>query len=434
MAGWSFEGVTPYHWLVVIIAAAGWLFDCMDQRIFVLARQYAVDELLRSDAEAMKNIQTYYGWATTWMILGWGAGGIIFGVLADRIGRVKTMVITLLIYSGFTGLCGLAWSYSSFVIFRFLTGLGVGGMFGAATSLVAESVPAGFRTFALGLLQSLSATGNMLGSATAFFIKPGTHELVGSLAGWRVLFFIGLLPALLAIPIVLFLREPEMWRQAKLRAKQGGAGAQVGSVVELFRHPVWRKHALVGLLFGVAGMIGLWGVGFFSPELIKEALQGLPAKRVDEVRAIGTLLQDFGSLLGMLSFTWLAARLGRKPSFAIFFIGAFGVTVFVFTCLKSATHAYWMLPMMGFMQLALFAGYSIYFPELFPTRLRATGVGFCYNTTRFLIAISPTVTGAFAASLGSFRKAAIVMSCFFFVGLLGLIWAPETKDRPLPED
>src|SRR5688500_4008667 len=208
-----FEGVTGYHWLVVIIASCGWLFDCMDQRLFVLARQPALRTLLAGDPEALNAIQTYGGYATTSMILGWATGGIIFGMLSDKIGRVKTMVATLLIYSGFTGLSGFSQSWVDFIAYRFLVGLGVGGMFGAATTLVAESVPGKFGSLALGSLQALSATGNILGSFISLKIQPsGT---LFNTEGWRVLFFVGILPALLIIPIIFILREPEAWKQAK---------------------------------------------------------------------------------------------------------------------------------------------------------------------------------------------------------------------------
>ena len=146
----ALDGVTSYHWLVVFIASCGWLFDCMDQRLFVLARESALSELLRDDPARLAVARTYSGYATTSMILGWATGGIIFGMMSDKIGRVKTMVATLLVYSGFTGLSGLAGSWVDFTIYRFLVGLGVGGMFGAATALVAESVPSGFRAVALG--------------------------------------------------------------------------------------------------------------------------------------------------------------------------------------------------------------------------------------------------------------------------------------------
>src|SRR4051812_7449526 len=169
----TFEGVTAYHWLVVIIASCGWLFDCMDQRLFILARESALKELLAGDPQALAQVKTYAGYATTSMILGWATGGIIFGVMSDKVGRGETMVLTLVIYSGFTGLSGFAHSWTEFTAYRFLTGIGIGGMFGAATALVAESVPSAFRAMALGALQALSAIGNIIGSLVSLQIQPG---------------------------------------------------------------------------------------------------------------------------------------------------------------------------------------------------------------------------------------------------------------------
>src|SRR4030095_4120614 len=214
----ALEGVTAYHWLVVIIASCGWLFDCMDQRLFILARESALKELLQNDAQALATVKTYIGYATTSMILGWATGGIIFGMMSDKLGRVKTMVATLLIYSGCTGLCGIATSWVDFTIYRFLAGLGIGGMFGAATTLVAQSVPSRLRAIARGALQALSATGNILGSLISLQVPPGATTLFGGFAGWRVLFFVGILPAVLVAPIVFLLKEPDPWLKAKADA------------------------------------------------------------------------------------------------------------------------------------------------------------------------------------------------------------------------
>ena len=427
------EGVTGYHWIVVIVASCGWLFDCMDQRIFILARESALRELMGSDEAALTVIKQYLGYATTSMILGWATGGIIFGVMSDRWGRVRTMVVTLLIYSGFTGLSGMAQSWVDFTIYRFLVGLGVGGMFGAATTLVAESVPSGFRSMALGSLQALSATGNVLGSTISYWIQPGAQDVIFGYAGWRSLFFVGVLPALLVIPIIGILREPEAWKQAKAKAAAGLDRKKVGSPLELFKHPTWRRNTLVGLCLGVSGMIGLWGIGFFSPELISTALAGQSQQVIDEVRAKATALQDVGAFLGMMAFTFVATYLGRRLAFLVSFAFCLVLTIYVFNSLDSATDAYWMLPMMGFAQLAVFAGYSIYFPELYPTRLRGTGVGFCYNTVRYLAAPAPIMLGYLATGLG-IRTAALLMSFIYVLGMIALYWAPETKGQALPED
>src|SRR6185436_4920381 len=192
----------------------GWLFDCMDQRIFTLAREPALKELLGAGT-ADQVVKSWGGWATAAMMIGWATGGIIFGMMSDKLGRVKTMVFTLIIYSGFTGLSGFAHSWVEFTAYRFLTGLGIGGMFGAATTLVAESVPSQFRAVALGSLQALSATGNIIGSLISLQVPPGAQNFFQDFSGWRVLFFVGILPSLLVVPILFVLKEPAAWLQAK---------------------------------------------------------------------------------------------------------------------------------------------------------------------------------------------------------------------------
>lgn len=434
-----FAGVTGYHWLVFIIAAAGWLFDCMGQRIFTLAREPAMRELLGAGA-ADVDIKKAGMQATAVLMIGWATGGILFGMMSDKWGRVKTMVATLLAYTVFSGLTGLAHSVNGFLFYRFLGGLGIGGMFGAATTLLAESVPARVRPLALGAMQALSAFGNISGSLLTNWIHPGQKNFYDGYAGWRCIFFVGALPAVLALFIPWLIKEPEPWREAKRKALESGdSSKKVGSMADLFKHPLWRKHAFVGIALGLAGMAGLWGIGFFSPELISTALKGLPQDVIDTVRGQATALQDVGAFLGMLSFTFVATYLGRRKAFAGAFILCLAVTIFVFNHLRSSSDAYWMLPIMGFAQLSVFGGYSIYFPELFPTRLRGTGISFCYNIVRYLAAAFPLMLGKLNEMLLAngvhepFRKAATILSFIFLLGLVALIWAPETKGQPLPE-
>src|SRR5664279_3005195 len=166
--------------------------------------------------------------------------------------------------------------------FRFLFGLGVGGMFGAATTLVAESVPKHFRTLALGSMQALSACGNMIASGLSLNITPGMESFWGHYSGWQVLSFVSVFPAILAVPMILVLKEPQPWIKAKAEAATGDAGKAVGSFADLFRQPRWRRSTLVGICLGVAGMVGLWGIAFFSPELITTAFKNRPLQ-VEEV-------------------------------------------------------------------------------------------------------------------------------------------------------
>jgi MFS family permease len=435
-----FEGVTGYHWLVLIIAAGGWLFDCMGQRIFVLAREPAMRELL-GPAATDALVKLWGARATFALMVGWATGGIIFGMMSDRKGRVKTMVATLLAYTIFSGLTGLARTPIEFLGYRFLGGLGIGGMFGAATTLVAESMPRNVRALALGVMQALSAFGNIAASLLSTVIRPGQHDYFHGYSGWRFIFFVGAAPVILAVPIVFLLREPEPWIEAKRKAKESGnASKHVGSIFDLFRHPRWRRNTLVGIGLGLAGMAGLWGIGFFSPELISTALKGSPPKVVDVIRGYGTAFQDAGAFLGMMTFTMVATYMGRRIAFLGAYILCLAATIFVFNNLRSGADAYWMLPVMGFAQLSVFGGFSIYFPELFPTRLRGTGVGFCYNTVRYLAAFFPMMLASLHGTLLAhgvnepFRKAATCLSAIFLLGIVTLIWAPETKGKPLPED
>src|SRR5260370_25423359 len=197
--------VTGYHWWVLGIAALAWSFDTMDQRIFIMARGPAMASLLPSGATSAE-VTYYSGIATAIFMLGWAIGGFWFGVLGDRWGRAKTMMLTVLLYSAFTGLSALSQGLWDFSLYRFLTGLGVGGEFAAGVTLVAEVMPASARPHALGVLQAFGAVGNIIGSLLSFVVLP---------LGWRWMFVVGLLPALLVAGVFRKMAEPEACRRAR---------------------------------------------------------------------------------------------------------------------------------------------------------------------------------------------------------------------------
>lgn len=260
--------LNSYHWFVLVVAALGWLFDTMDQQLFNLARVPAMQELVtHPDADPAENkaaVAKYAGFATSIFLIGWATGGIAFGVMGDRIGRAKTMLLTILLYSLFTGLSALSRGFWDFALYRFLTGLGVGGEFAVGVSLVAEVMPDRARPFALGFLQALSAVGNI--TAALISIVLGQLEESGAIgSAWRIMFVVGTLPALLAVLIRRRLKEPERWQTA---VREGETQhRKLGSYAELFRTPRWRRNAIVGVLLASSGVIGLWGIGFFSIDL-----------------------------------------------------------------------------------------------------------------------------------------------------------------------
>lgn len=439
-----YKELNRYHWFVFLVASMGWLFDTMDQQLFNLARRPAIMELLHArpgDPAAAPAVAEYAGYATMIFMIGWASGGVFFGILGDRIGRVKTMILTILTYSLFTGLSVLSTSVWDFSFYRLLTGLGVGGQFAVGVALVAEVMPDRARPFALGLLQALSAVGNMM--AALIGIGLGTLEQSGAIgSAWRYMFVVGALPALLAIVVFRKLKEPEQWTKARQHKEH------LGSMTDLFTDPRWRRNAIVGMLLAFAGVVGLWGIGFFSFDLLGSVLdktfraQGLApnviAGKKTTWTGITSLLQNFGAFWGAYAFTYVTAIMGRKKAFALSFFAAMIATAFTFWKLNDFSDIFWMIPIMGFCQIALFGGYAIYFPELFPTRLRSTGTSFCYNVGRFVAALGPLSLGlltsrVYADQPEPMRYAGITMCLVFLIGLAALPFAPETKGRPLPE-
>jgi MFS family permease len=230
----------------------------------------------------------------------------------------------------------------------------------------------------------------------------------------------------------------------------------MGDIEEMFGEPRWRRNTIIGVLLATSGVMGLWGIGFWTPELVRSFV---PTEDQTYYVSITSLLQNFGAFFGIYGFGLVAGRMGRRTAFALAYVLGLIATVAVFGFMKQPSHIYWMIPILGFCTLMVFGGYAIYFPELYPTRLRSTGVGFCYNVARYLAATAPFVLGplalAFAAPEGSeraaeklsdltilssmggvdtpFRYAAITLASVFLIGLFTLPFAPETKGQPLPE-
>ena len=493
--GWaSLKGLTGYQWFVFIVCCLAWDMDCTDQQLFVLARRPAMMELVPkvtpedarlpalkaklaaqaetegklapTDAAAVTALQNAdigeaAGFATSIFMLGWAVGGIGFGVMGDRVGRVKTLMLTILLYAIFTGLSAISNSTTDFYLYRFLTGLGVGGVFAAAVTLLAETMPDNARPFALGLFQASSVIGNCaaalinIGFGKAVYDGAFTGQTLAGypLTPWRLMFLVGIIPGLLVVLIQLKLKEPEKWL-----AMKAAGGKKGGSYGELLGDPRYRRNAVFGLILALAGVIGLWGIAFFSPDLQRYVIG---PKYLEEGKALGlagadltkyvdwqgtkwagitSLVQNMGAFFGIFAFSYATIYFGRKPTFAVFFVLAGTMTAAVFLFLSSWEDILWMIPLMGFFQLALFGGYAIYFPELFPTRLRSTGTSFCYNVGRLISAVGPAVLGLLTSTVYAaypapypLRYAGVTMCSVFLIGLVALRFLPETKGKPLPE-
>jgi MFS family permease len=434
---------TRYHWYIFTVASLAWLFDCLDQQLFNLSRDGAVEELVADKSHATE----YASYTTSIFLVGWAIGGLIFGALGDRYGRARILAISIFIYSACTGLSALSGSYFAFCTCLFFTGLGVGGVFGLAVALVADSVPDQSRAPALGLLQSLSSWGNIIAGLTGMGIGllAASHYLPAGLKAWQAMFLAGSVPAFLFAFVLLRLKEPDKWVRAKAHGDR--TGVKFGSYVNLLKNPVWSKHAWLGLILCSAGIVGLWGIGNFHPKIVRSIIDAhLAANPISPAAlssqkaywsSLGLLLQNIGGFFGMLTLSKFAQVKGRRPAFALALTLSFLSTLLVFKFLREISQMYWMIPIMGFGQYSVFGIYAIYLPELFPTSLRSTGTSFCYNFGRLVAATAPFTIGRITRSLHGdiegFRTAGMRVSLVLLLGIVVLPFLPETKGRPLPE-
>jgi MFS family permease len=420
-----FQGVTRYQWLVLLAAWLGWVFDSMDATIYTLVLQPALSELLRPAAGgpvAAETIGWYGGIIFSIFLVGWALGGVLFGVLADRFGRVRTLMATILIYTLFTGLAALSHAWWQLAMFRFITALGIGGEWAAGAALVAEVWPEDKRTRAAGLLQSAWAAGFLLAAVLNLCLR---HH------SWRLIFLVGVAPALVTLLVRAWVREPERWVRAH---GEGDANTHPARLAELFT-PALARSTWVGAGLAFVAVFGLWGATNWVPTLIRALpdLQGMSGAQLTERVSYATMLLNVGALAGYLGFGPLAERVGRRWSFAVMCLGSLVMLPATFLTPHSYAQVLVMLPLLGFFNNGIFSGFPIYLPELYPTRIRATGAGFCFNAGRVLASIGPFVTGSLVAALGGFGRAASAVAAIYIVGLLILPFAPETKGRPLPE-
>ena len=422
------QGVTPYQWLVLFVAWLGWVFDSMDATIYALVLHPALEELLSASAGggpvSQESIGWYGGLILSIFLIGWAIGGVTFGIVADRFGRTKTLVMTILIYSVFTGMAALAQDWWHLAIYRFLTALGIGGEWAAGAAIVAEVWPEEKRAKAAGILQSAWAAGFFLAAAMNLLLRG--H-------GWRVLFLVGILPALVALLVRLWVKEPERWVQAKALEMRDPT-RKSNKLGELFRGDLLRP-TLAGSVLAFVAVCGLWGATNWTPTLIGALpdMHGLTKAAVSEYVSYAVMALNLGALAGYLSFGPLADRFGRRPIFALMCLGSFVSLPLTFLTPHTYGHVLLLLPVLGFFSNGIFSGFPIYLPELYPTRLRATGAGFCFNAGRVLASVGPFLTGLLVTTFGTFGRAASAIALIYLVGLAVLPFAPETRGRPLPD-
>jgi MFS family permease len=429
-----------YQWTVLFAAWLGWGFDVFDGLLFNYVAPNCIPTLLGltiGSPEARAATLHWTGILTSVLLVGWAIGGIVFGRITDRLGRRRTLLFTMLLYAAGTAACALAPNLALLIVFRLISAFGIGGEWAAGASMVAEVVPEKRRVEAGALLYTAAPMGLFLATFVTYQIA-GVHFSDQPQTSWRLVFLSGLLPAAVAFIVRAFVREPERWKQA------GGAAAARFS--ELFDSHHWRL-TLSGFLMALVALVMWWSCNAFIPVVASglaqstAQVQGLDPKAtlhlVERYKATATNYFNLGGLIGTLLTAVLAKTLGRRAMFGIYFAGSAAAILLTFGLDLPASQRLAAYFLIGLTVFGVFGSFTYYLPELFPTRLRGTGAGFCYNVGRILAAGGPILVGSIAArghdALTSALHTLFWVGAVPIVGLLFLPWVIETKGRPLTD-
>ncbi|MFP6886237.1 MAG: MFS transporter [Opitutales bacterium] len=454
-----YQGITRYQWLVLLIASLGWVFDIFEGQIFVASMRDAMPELLGVPADH-ESVRGWNDLAFGFFLLGGAFGGVLFGMVSDRIGRSKTLILTILFYSFFTCLSAFSQEPWHMVVLRFLVAMGVGGEWAVASAMVAEVMPKRSRPVMSSIFHASSVFGTLLAIATIALLigNPAVNGFLEErgIDGWRMGFAIGVLPALLTLWIRWKLREPENWTAARDRAKEDET-QPTGRLADLFS-TAHLRNTLVGVSLATIGLVTFWGGHIYGKNALmrkaqaealqiesvsaqadktdKEAVFKKHKSKIKRAEMTSMTLNTIGAGLGLVFFGGISNRLGRKGAFVLYHAMAFVMMMVLFKGLiandASTTALMICLPVFGFFTVGMHAGYAVYFPELYPTRLRGTGTGFCFNMGRLGTAAAFFGFAAMANPPTPETKA-MWLAPLFLVGVVVVQFAKETRGEDLPE-
>jgi MFS family permease len=390
-------------------ASLGWMLDAFDVMIYSLV----LAELVRAFGITL----TTAGYLGSLTLVASAVGGVVFGVVADRFGRTRALSLSILLYSVFTAACGLATSVTMLAVFRVLLGLGMGGEWASGAALVSETWPARHRGKALGLMQSCWAIGYGLAAAVTALVMPAF--------GWRAVFFVGVLPALLTFWIRQRVPEPEAWQAAMRAAPVPGEASGAWSV--LLGHRLGLTVVLT--LMNAATMFAWWGFNLWIP-----AYLSLPVERggiglTTTTMANFVIVMQVGMWLGYVTFGFVSDAFGRKPTYVVYLLAASGL-MWAYAVSRDPQTLLLLGPFVAFFGTGYFSGFGAITAELYPTAVRATAQGLTYNIGRIASAVAPFVVGSLATSRG-FGAALSVAAAAFLVAAAFWIWIPETRGRDL---
>ena len=431
-----YRSLNANQWKTVFASNLGWTFDGYETFSLILVVGIALRDLL--DPSQFGQIPAYAGTVIGITLLGWGIGGVIGGVLADYIGRRRTMIFAILAYSLTTGLSAFAWDWVSFALLRFLVGIAIGSEWSTGASITAEVWPDNARGRGAGLMQCGLGIGFFLASFTWLFVSgygPGA---------WRIMFLIGVIPAFFTLWLRTGIPESQKWEQSNEKRKSAKARKKSGAVLsdedhaltrftfaDLFADPKIRKRTIIVFLMSLTTTVAWWGISTWVPPFIAAAAgkAGLPPQTWASYAGMS---YNIGAICGYIGLGFFADNFGRKPVVMIFFAASLVLTPLLYLW----THDLYLLLLVaavnGFFTLGQYSWMSVWLPELFPTRMRATGMAFTFNSPRFIAFLGPLFAGALIAQFGGVSNVAVAFSFIYILGFVLVPFLPETKGKPLP--
>lgn len=431
-------GLTRYQWTVLFAAWLGWGFDVFDGLLFNYVAPNCVPTLLGLEIgspEARQATLFWTGVLTSILLLGWATGGVVFGIVCDRIGRKRTLLLTMTMYAIGTAACAFAPNIWALVLFRIVASLGIGGEWAAGASMVAEVVPENKRVTAGALLYTSAPMGLFLATFVNLQVA-GNWFADQPEVSWRYVFLFGLIPVAVASVVRYFLKEPARWQHVR-------EAAQPPRLAELFG-PAYRRITISGFLMAVIALLTWWSCNAFLPTVAthlaqtEAELRGLDRSGtlalVEDWKFVATAFFNLGGLVGTLLTVPIALHMGRKPMFALYFTASAAAIFLTFSGWLPAEARLYLYFAIGVSVFGVFGSFTYYLPELFPTRLRATGSGFCYNIGRIIAAGGPFLVGVIAA-----QGVDSAVQTLFWVGVVPLIgvalmpWVVETRGRALAD-
>lgn len=406
----TLSDLSPQQWKSGIAAWLGWLFDGLDMHLYTLVAAPFVAELVHASSNSDPLVKKYSSWIQASFLIGWALGGGFFGRLGDKLGRSRALSLTIITYALFTGLSSVATTWWQLLIFRFLAALGIGGEWAVGSSLLSETWPKRWRPWIAAVLQTGVNLGVLLACTTTYFMA-GTSP--------RYVFLVGILPALLVFWIRKAVPEPEEWHAAKRDAK--GAEPKVG---DLFRGDV-RRTTLLTIGVCACSLSAWWGFMFWNQQHLRnlpDLVAWTPARR-EQFVSTAFFVVIASSILGNFMAAWFAKKLGYRRSILLMFAGFFLAFLGTYSVPRDHESMMIWVPIVGFWS-GVFGLFTMYLPPLFPTLLRTTGAGFCYNIGRIAAAVGTVVFGLFA-KVGDFRIALLYAGFLFVPAMAIALFLPE---------